>query len=148
MPIVYAVYALASLVLTVFLARTLFHHGQVLLDDVFESPEMAKAVNRLLVVGFYLVNFGYALLMMSGGSAESIQVAVETLASKLGLLLLSLAAMHFGNLFLFNRIRRRSALHRAPAVPPVAPHGHVAAYGYPAATSPAPSASAAWQPVR
>lgn len=145
MPIVYAVYALASLILTVFLARTLFHHGQVLLDDVFESPEMAKAVNRLLVVGFYLVNFGYALLMMSGGSAESIQIAVETLASKLGLLLLSLAAMHFGNLFLFNRIRRRSALHRAP-VPPVAAHGHVAAYGYPAVQ---PSqASAAWQPAR
>ncbi|MEM7606134.1 MAG: hypothetical protein AAF411_12335 [Myxococcota bacterium] len=125
MPYVYAFYLAFSAVLTVFLARTLFRHGEVLLADVFEEQAMAQAVNRLLVVGFYLVNFGYALWMMAGGHADSVQSAVETLASKLGLLLLSLAAMHFFNLFLFHRIRRRLRVTQLRA--PVAPHGQLQA---------------------
>ncbi|MEM9860030.1 MAG: hypothetical protein AAF938_00340 [Myxococcota bacterium] len=125
MPYVYAFYLAFSAVLTVFLARTLFRHGEVLLADVFEEKAMAQAVNRLLVVGFYLVNFGYALWMMAGGHVDSVQSAVETLASKLGLLLLSLAAMHFFNLFLFHRIRRRLRVTQLRA--PVAPHGHMPA---------------------
>ena len=120
---VYSAYALASLVLTIFLARTLFKHGQVFLDDVFENSAMSRAINHLLVVGFYLVNFGYALLMMVGGNASSPRLALETLATKLGWLLLSLAAMHFINLLIFHRIRRRFTAKQMPA--PVVPHAFV-----------------------
>ncbi len=121
--VVYSVYALISLVLTIFLARTLFRHGAIFLEEVFEEPRMAEAVNRLLVVGFYLVNFGYALLMMVGGHAESTQAALETLAVKVGSLLLSLAVMHFANLYIFHRIRRRAKARTM--APPVVPHGAV-----------------------
>ena len=124
MAIVYAVYALFSVGLTVFLARTLSQNGQVLLADVFaDSPELGKAVNKLLVVGFYLANFGYACLLMEGGYAGDLTAAIETLATKMGWLLLSLAVMHFANLIIFHRIRRRLRLKDAP--PPVAPHGHL-----------------------
>jgi hypothetical protein len=44
-------------------------------------------------------------------------------SSKLGAILLVLGAMHFFNLYVLNRIRRRGA-HRA-AVPPVAPDRHI-----------------------
>src|SRR5689334_6303659 len=60
---VYAAYGVASVGLTVGLARTLFKNGAVFLEDVFKDNRgMAEAVNRLLVVGFYLLNFGYACL--------------------------------------------------------------------------------------
>jgi len=124
LPIVYAVYAAASLVLTIVLARILFRHGEVLLADVFtDQPELAKAVNQLLVVGFYLVNFGYSLFMLRGGYAPNAVAAIETLASKLGTLLLSLAAMHFLNLFFFQRMRRKARLAHMP--PPVREHGYL-----------------------
>jgi hypothetical protein len=124
LPAVYSVYALVSAVLTVFLARTLAANGRVFLLDVFPGrPEMARAVNELLVVGFYLVNFGYACLLLRGGAAYTITIAVETLATKLGYLLLSLAVMHFANLYVFHRIRRRASAATMPV--PVAPHGHV-----------------------
>jgi hypothetical protein len=56
---VYAAYAASSVGLTVWIARTLFKNGAVFLEDVFaDQPRMADAVNRLLVVGFYLVNLG------------------------------------------------------------------------------------------
>lgn len=125
LPVVYAVYALVSVGLTIWLARTLGRNGRFFLLDVFpESPAMAEAVNQLLVVGFYLVNFGYACLLLRGGSAATVTGAVETLAGKLGCLLLSLAVMHFANLYVFHRIRRRGRAQSMPA--PLAPHGHVA----------------------
>ena len=117
---VYVVYALASVVLTVWLARSLFKNGSVFLEEVFSGePKMAEAVNRLLVVGFYLVNLGYASLMLKAGPAASIIAAIEVLSYKLGVLLLSLAGMHFANLLVFHRIRRRAKMAHLP--PPVAP---------------------------
>jgi hypothetical protein len=106
---VYIAYAAIAVTLTVWLARTLFKNGAVYLRDVFpDNNELAEAVNRLLVVGFYLFNLGYAALLLRSREAATMVVAIETLAFKLGLLLLSLAAMHFVNMFLFHRIRRRS----------------------------------------
>jgi len=119
--IVYLVYAAASLGLTVWLARTLFKNGEVFLDDVFaDNPRMAPAVNRLLVVGFYLLNLGYAFVTLkAGGTVATATAAIETLAMKLGSLLLALGAIHMGNLYLFHRIRRRAQIRLAP--PPVRP---------------------------
>ena len=124
LPWVYAAYALVSVALTVFLARTLSVNGRVFLAKVFESdPDFGDAVNRLLVVGFYLVNFGYACLHLVGGYADTPRAAIETLAEKLGWLLLALAAMHFLNLWIFNRIRRGARPAEIPA--PIAAHGRI-----------------------
>lgn len=115
---VYVTYAAASLGLTIWLARTLSTNGAVFLEDVFKDhPRLAESVNKLLVVGFYLVNFGYALLILKAQASSSVVEAIETLAFKLGALLLSLAVMHFANLLVFHRIRRRAQMKNAP--PPV-----------------------------
>ena len=117
---VYAAYAVAAVGLTVGLARVLFRNGAVFLEDVFkDQPKMAGAVNRLLVVGFYLLNLGYAALILKASGAATAVEAVEVLAWKLGGLLVSLGVMHFFNLWLFYRIRRRSQIALMP--PPVAP---------------------------
>jgi hypothetical protein len=92
---------------------------------------MADAVNRLLVVGFYLVNLGYASLLLKADGSASVVQAIEVLSSKLGLLLLSLGGMHFLNLYVFHRIHRRA--HVAVLPPPVAPQMMVLPNG--AATS-------------
>jgi hypothetical protein len=121
---VYLVYACASIGLTIWLARTLFKNGEVFLEEVFaDNPRMASAVNRLLVVGFYLLNLGYALVTLKAGNQiETSAEGIETLAVKLGSLLLVLGAMHMGNLYLFHRIRRRGQIRLTP--PPVWPQMH------------------------
>lgn len=124
LPVVYGVYALISTLLTIFLARTLGQNGRIFLRNVFkEDAELGDAVNRLLVVGFYLVNFGYACLHLVGGDAASPRRAMEVLAEKLGSLLLVLAAMHFANLFVFNRIRKNAS--RTQELPPFKPQARL-----------------------
>jgi hypothetical protein len=102
------------------LARTLFRNGAVFLESVFkDDPRMAEAVNKLLVVGFYLLNFGYACLLMKAERATDAIQGIEVLASKLGYLLISLGVIHFGNIYLFYRMRQRAQIAVLP--PPVAP---------------------------
>jgi len=127
---VYGAYALATVSLTVWLARTLFRNGAVFLENVFkDEPRMADAVNQLLVVGFYLFNLGYAALIMKAERGDTVIQAVEVLAWKLGALLISLGVMHFTNLYIFYRIRRRARLAEMP--PPVVPQLRAPAYaGY------------------
>jgi hypothetical protein len=71
---------------------------------------LADSVNDLLVVGFYLLNFGYvALALKYGEKPVDLQGAIEFLATKIGLVLVILGAMHFFNLWVFSQLGRRSA---------------------------------------
>src|SRR5919202_4205310 len=104
----YLSYVAISVALTVWVARTLHKNGRVVLVDVFHGKEsLADSVNHLLVVGFYLINFGYVSLALRVGTAvESARESIEVLSWKVGLVLLVLGAMHFFNLLVFSRIRR------------------------------------------
>src|SRR5262245_45738857 len=104
--ITYLLYLAISVVLTIWVARTLFKNGRIFLVDVFHGNEsLADSVNHLLVVGFYLINLGYVSLALKvGNTVASWKEGIETLSWKVGLVLLVLGAMHFFNLFIFTRI--------------------------------------------
>lgn len=124
--VTYCLYLGISIALTVWVARTLFRNGRVFLVDVFHGDEsLADSVNRLLVVGFYLINLGYVTLALKlGYDVTSARGSIEALSQKVGWVLLVLGGMHFFNLLVFSRIRRRSFLEIAP--PPVEPDACIA----------------------
>ncbi len=111
----YLGYVILSVVLTIWVAQTLHKNGRVFLVEVFGNEQLADSVNHLLVVGFYLINFGYVslALKMSDYPANAAQ-GIEALSWKIGLVLLVLGAMHFFNLLIFNRIHRRPKFFRKP----------------------------------
>jgi len=119
--VAYTVYLAVSIALTVWVARTLFKNGRVFLVDVFHGNEpLADSVNHLLVVGFYLINFGYVCLALElGYQLETARRAIEAMSWKVGMVLIVLGIMHFFNLFILSRMRRRASLRGFP--PPVAP---------------------------
>jgi len=112
--ITYAVYLFISILLTVWVARTLHKNGRVFLIEVFGGDEaLADSVNHLLVVGFYLINFGYVTLALKiGDTINGTQDGIEALSYKIGLVLLVLGGMHFFNLLIFQRIHRKPRFFR------------------------------------
>src|SRR5690348_6254164 len=121
----YLIYLAVSIVLTVWVARTLSKNGLIFLVDSFlGNRELANSVNHLLVVGFYLINLGYVLMALEAAySPASVQAVIELLSRKLGVVMLVLGAMHFTNLIIFSKMRRRAMLRYQP--PPVAPQQFV-----------------------
>jgi len=123
--ITYILYLAISVALTIWVARTLHKNGRIFLVDSFHGNEaLADSVNHLLVVGFYLVNIGYVSLALKyGDRATDAQSVFECLSSKVGVVLLVLGAMHFFNLAVFSKMRRRGLRNQIP--PPVAPQGYI-----------------------
>ena len=117
----YFVYLSVSIALTIWVAHTLHKNGRIFLVDVFHGNEsLADSVNHLLVVGFYLINLGWVCLMLKlGYDISSPKEGIEALSVKIGTVLLVLGGMHFFNLFIFSRMRRRATMRNAP--PPVYP---------------------------
>ncbi|KRC65097.1 hypothetical protein ASE12_10170 [Aeromicrobium sp. Root236] len=105
----YVAYLLIAVPITVWVASTLSRNGRVFLADVFESPALADAVNRLLVVGFYLLNLGFVILYVrGGGEVDDLTELFETLSVKVGIVMLVLGVVHFVNVMVFSSMRRRS----------------------------------------
>ena len=111
--ICYAAYLAISLAVTIWVARTLHRNGRIFLVDAFQgNGAMADSVNSLLVVGFYLINIGYvALALHSDAVLGNPRAAIELVCDKIGVVLLVLGFMHFFNLYIFNRLRKRGQEH-------------------------------------
>ncbi len=102
----YAIYIGASLLLTVWVAHSLSTRGRVFLVQFMRGNEaLADSINHLLVVGFYLLNLGYASLALSYGTKpRTIDQAIEFLSFKLGLVLVVLGATHFFNMSMIAKL--------------------------------------------
>tara|TARA_Y100000758_G_C15914985_1_gene372938 strand:- start:125 stop:502 length:378 start_codon:yes stop_codon:yes gene_type:complete len=116
---IYIAYTIISIAMIIWVARTLHRNGRVFLLEAFKDrEEMADSVNHLLVVGFYLINFGFILLFLRFGTKpETLVEGIEYIATKLGVVLLVLGAMHFFNIFNFDRMRKKGLHHNT--MPPV-----------------------------
>ena len=80
-----------------------------MVDAFHGNTELADSVNHLLVVGFYLINIGYVTLALRATETlNTLRSAIELVSDKVGLVLLVLGFMHFFNLFVFSRIRKRA----------------------------------------
>ena len=106
----YLAYLALSVIVTVWVAQTLYKNGRIFLVDTFHGNDaLADSVNRLLVVGFYLINAGYTTLRLKYGDKPSnLQQTIEFLSTKIGLVILVLGLMHFFNLYIFSKMRRRA----------------------------------------
>ncbi|MEP9362431.1 hypothetical protein ABLE68_05655 [Nocardioides sp. CN2-186] len=129
----YVVYLLVTVPLTIWVATTLSRNGKVFLEDVFAGNDaLAGAVNKLLVVGFYLLNLGFVVLFLRiDDPVSDLAGLFDRLSVKVGVVMLTLGVLHFINVYVFNSIRRRSRMENLRSAP-VPPQGYVPMAPYPA----------------
>lgn len=107
--ITYLTYLPIVLIMTFLVAKILFKNSTVFIMDIFKGrKEIALPTNRLLEIGFYLLNIGTALLVLKTGAIETKQQIVEVLSLKVGGFSIYLGIMLFFYLFLFFRGKKKS----------------------------------------
>jgi hypothetical protein len=108
--IAYYIYLPVALILTWYVAHSLFKNGLVFMMDIFFGrQEIAKATNSLFKIGFYLLNLGFALFILKiNYLVETTQATIEALSYKVGGFSIYLGVMLFFNLYLFFRGKRIS----------------------------------------
>jgi hypothetical protein len=108
--IAYLIYLPVIIVLTWYVAHTLFKNSKVFMLDIFNGKtDIAYATNTLFETGFYLLNLGFALLIMViTTEVVTGRSLLEILSAKIGGFAIYLGIMLFFNLYLFFRGRRIS----------------------------------------
>lgn len=103
----YITYIVISIFITIVVSRTLSKNGEIFLIDGFNGNiDLAKSVNHLLVVGFYLLNLGFVLLRMRTDSfITNLEEMIVYLTSGLGFVLFALGIAHFFNMFVIHKFR-------------------------------------------
>lgn len=118
--VTYVIYFSITAFLTLRVGLKLFHHGGIYLKELFPDKEaFCTTVNRMLLLGYFLVNLGYpAVLISEWPDIETWRLALETLSRYLGIVLLILGILHFINLlglyflsFILNKTQHKLSTH-------------------------------------
>ena len=106
----YLAYLALSIMLTVWVGHTLHKNGRPFLVHAFDGNALlADSINNLLLVGFYLVNFGFvSVALKTDNQVTNLQQSIELLSLKVGLVILVLGGMHFFNMHMLNKLGRRA----------------------------------------
>lgn len=104
----YILYLTLCGLITVKVGTTLHQNGRIFLIQNFNGNEaVADAINNMLLVGFYLVNFGFVLLALQvGGNPNDPVEMIQFLSAKIGMAVLVLGGMHFMNMYVLANLRR------------------------------------------
>ena len=105
----YAIYLPLAIMLTLYVSRTLFKNSRIYMLDIFKGrEEIALATNRLFETGFYLLNIGFALMILKIQLySDTDRELVEALSYKIGGFSIYLGLMLFVNLYFFFRGKRK-----------------------------------------
>jgi hypothetical protein len=119
----YLFYLAISIALTVWVGHTLHKNGRPFLLHAFDDNALtADSINNLLLVGFYLINFGFVTLALrSPAPIIGLQGAIELLSVKIGKVLLVLGGMHFFNMHMLHKLGRRRPWIANDSPPPLVP---------------------------
>ena len=108
--ITYIVYIAISLILTFWVGGTLHKYGRTFLLDIFKQDDvLTDSINKLLLIGFYLLNFGYILYATySHKTVETATKMIELLSTKIGAIVIVLGVIHVFNILVLLRMRRKA----------------------------------------
>jgi hypothetical protein len=106
----YTVYLPIALFLTFYVSKTLFKNSKFYMLDIFRGrEEIAVATNKLFETGFYLLNIGFALMILEINEYKNdYQTLIEALSYKIGGFSIYLGLMLFLNLYFFFRGKRKA----------------------------------------
>ncbi|HYE55706.1 MAG TPA: hypothetical protein VD996_12710 [Chitinophagaceae bacterium] len=105
----YIIYLLIAYFITVHVGWRFYRNGRIYILNLLHGDEkLTDFINRLLLVGYYLLNLGYVLLTLR--SWEKIETWNQVLASisfMTGKIMLILAVIHFINMAVILLISQR-----------------------------------------
>lgn len=105
----YGIYLLITFVVVILVGRICYTNGNTfVLALVSEHEELCQRINRLLLLGYYLMNLGFvAISLVFWETIESIPHLIEILSMRIGFIVVSIALMHYFNLYWLTKYLRK-----------------------------------------
>ena len=109
----YGIYLIITFVVVIIVGRICYTNGnKFVLSLVPDDHELCTRINRLLLLGYYLMNLGFlAISLVLWDSILTVQQLFELITFRIGLVLISIALMHYFNLFWLTRYLKKLIKH-------------------------------------
>ena len=105
----YIIYLAITYLITVKVGLVFYRNGAIyILNLLPENEQLARAINKMLLTGYYLLNLGYAAIMIR--TWEKINTWTDLISSislMTGKIMLTLALIHFMNMAIILLISQR-----------------------------------------
>lgn len=110
----YIIFLFFAYLITVHVGLVFFKKGRVYILFLMQGDEhYSDAINRLLLIGYYLVNLGYAAVMISfWGKISTLDQLIGSVSTMLGRQVVGLAILHYCNMLViyFLSVRHKKSL--------------------------------------
>ena len=110
--IAYIIYLFITYIITVRVGKIFYKSGRhYILTIVHGDEQLTDFINKILLAGYYLMNLGYASIMLSfWKTVTSFADVIASVSNMTGRILLSLAIVHFANMYIIPIIGKKQNL--------------------------------------
>jgi hypothetical protein len=108
--IAYILYLFITYLITVRVGLLFYRNGRLFILDLLKGDvQLTDYINRILLVGYYLLNLGYAALMLqTWDTIHTWQQLLASIGTMTGKIMLTLAIIHFCNMAAILFISKRN----------------------------------------
>ncbi|MBX7226601.1 MAG: hypothetical protein K1X55_11250 [Chitinophagales bacterium] len=100
------IFILISYCIIIPVGWSLYMNGRHFLMQIFKDASTTQSVNKILLIGYYLVNIGLSMLLLSGvASNEILVIQFAYYVGRLGVIFLLLGILHYSNIILLNHFK-------------------------------------------
>lgn len=104
----YLIFLVISFYITIDVGRRCFNAGKVYLEYLIKDKDFCLTVNKILLKSYYLVNLGYIAINLSfWNKISTAEELINTVSSRIGIIVLILCALHFINITMLYVLRKK-----------------------------------------
>lgn len=104
----YSLYLIITFYITIVVGWKFYKLGLVYLKNLIKDTLVAESTNRILLMGYYLVNLGYAALKLNGWKPiNNYSEMISVLSVQIGVILLTLCMLHYCNMGIIYLLRKK-----------------------------------------
>ncbi len=107
----YSIYLLILVPVILRVGHLVHRNGAVYLLQMLQNIALAHSLNNLLLIGYYLLNLGFALFyMVTEPKLQTVAELLSQLTTSVGSILLILGLLHFINLGWIYALQKRNSI--------------------------------------
>jgi hypothetical protein len=112
----YLVFILLMLIIIVYVGRYFYKNGRIFILSLMKNNSaLSDSINNILLAGYYLLNIGYAFIMIRSWPAiSSFSEWISSLSTNMGMLILILAFLHYGNMMVIHLLSKKNFINNKP----------------------------------
>lgn len=101
----YSIYLILTTTIILKVGSICYNNGNIFIKNLLrENIELSIQINKILLIGYYLLNIGYsAVTIITWNKIETNVHLLEIISEKISTIILIIAIMHYTNIYLIKK---------------------------------------------